>query len=55
MNKPPQCFRHQFEKLDGFCALCEAKRLSRGDFEKARKLFVPKKKRKSNSKIYLEK
>ncbi len=39
------CFRHQFHPSIGFCALCEAKRESEGDFERARKNFAPSKKR----------
>ena len=46
MNK---CFRHQFEKSEGYCALCEAKQMGGGDFEKARKIFIPKPKRKKLS------
>jgi hypothetical protein len=52
-QQPPETlwFRHQFEKSVSYCALCEAKRLANGDFEKARKIFIPMKKRKSRAKV----
>jgi hypothetical protein len=42
-----RCFRHHFEKPDPYCRLCAAKREAGGNFEQARKLFVPKKKSES--------
>jgi hypothetical protein len=44
---PPEvfrCFRHQFQKTVFRCELCRAKLEARGDFERARKIFVLKKK-----------
>lgn len=50
-----QCFRHQFEPAGKPCALCEAKRKSNGDFERARKIYLPKKKRtRKKGKIVIE-
>ncbi len=45
MNQTPtletRCLRHRVEKQIGeYCALCEAKRIAKGDFHQARKLFV---------------
>ncbi len=47
MSRPTddKCFRHRFEKPVKPCALCEAKKEAKGNFERAKKLFVPPKKR----------
>lgn len=39
-----KCLRHQLKPEKGDCAMCAAKREAQGKFEKARRIFVLKKK-----------